>query len=34
MDRLLDKISQQGMNSLTAAERRFLDEMSRRMRRQ
>jgi membrane associated rhomboid family serine protease len=34
MDRLLDKISQQGMGSLTAAERRFLDEMSRRMRRQ
>jgi membrane associated rhomboid family serine protease len=34
MDRLLDKISQQGLSSLTAAERRFLDEMSRQMRRQ
>jgi membrane associated rhomboid family serine protease len=34
MDRLLDKISQQGISSLTAAERRFLDEMSRQMRRQ
>jgi membrane associated rhomboid family serine protease len=33
MDRLLDKISQHGMTSLTAAERRFLDETSRRMRR-
>lgn len=33
MDRLLDKISQQGLTSLTAAERRFLDEMSRQMRR-
>jgi membrane associated rhomboid family serine protease len=29
VDRVLDKISQQGMNSLTAAERRFLDEVSR-----
>jgi hypothetical protein len=34
MDRLLDKISQGGLSSLTAAERRFLDEMSRQMRRQ
>ena len=34
VDRLLDKISQQGLSSLTAAERRFLDEMSRQMRRQ
>jgi membrane associated rhomboid family serine protease len=34
VDRLLDKISQHGMGSLTAAERRFLDEMSRRLRRQ
>jgi membrane associated rhomboid family serine protease len=34
MDRLLDKISRQGLSSLTAAERRFLDEMSRQMRRQ
>jgi rhomboid family protein len=29
VDRVLDKISQQGMNSLTAAERRFLDEVAR-----
>ena len=29
VDRVLDKISEQGMNSLTAAERRFLDEVSR-----
>jgi hypothetical protein len=34
MDRLLDKISQEGLSSLTAAERRFLDDMSRQMRRQ
>jgi hypothetical protein len=34
MDRLLDKISQHGLGSLTAAERRFLDDMSRQMRRQ
>lgn len=34
MDRVLDKISQHGLASLTAAERRFLDEMSRQMRRQ
>jgi membrane associated rhomboid family serine protease len=34
MDRLLEKIWQQGLASLTAAERRFLDEMSRQMRRQ
>jgi membrane associated rhomboid family serine protease len=34
MDRVLDKISQQGLSSLTAAERRFLDEMSRQMRRE
>lgn len=33
MDRLLDKISEQGMSSLTIAERRFLDDMSRHMRR-
>lgn len=32
MDRVLDKISKEGMASLTAAERRFLDEMSRHMR--
>lgn len=32
MDRVLDKISRQGLSSLTAAERRFLDEMSRQMR--
>ena len=30
VDRVLDKISQQGMSSLTAAERRFLDEVARR----
>jgi membrane associated rhomboid family serine protease len=29
VDRVLDKISEQGMNSLTAAERRFLDEVAR-----
>ena len=29
VDRVLDKISEQGMASLTAAERRFLDEVSR-----
>lgn len=34
MDRVLDKISRHGLASLTAAERRFLDEMSRQMRRQ
>jgi membrane associated rhomboid family serine protease len=33
MDRVLEKISRQGLGSLTAAERRFLDEMSRQMRR-
>jgi len=33
VDRLLEKIWQQGLSSLTAAERRFLDEMSRQMRR-
>jgi membrane associated rhomboid family serine protease len=32
MDRVLDKISRQGLPSLTAAERRFLDEISRRLR--
>jgi membrane associated rhomboid family serine protease len=32
MDRLLDKISEWGLSSLTAAERRFLDDMSRQMR--
>jgi membrane associated rhomboid family serine protease len=30
IDRVLDKISEHGMSSLTAAERRFLDEVSRR----
>jgi hypothetical protein len=34
MDRVLDKISRHGLASLTAAERRFLDDMSRQMRRQ
>lgn len=34
MDRLLDKISRQGIASLTAAERRFLDEVSRQLRRE
>lgn len=34
MNRLLDKISRQGMASLTAAERRFLDEVSRQLRRE
>jgi hypothetical protein len=29
VDRVLDKISEQGIDSLTAAERRFLDEVSR-----
>ena len=29
VDRVLDKISEQGMNSLTPAERRFLDEVAR-----
>jgi uncharacterized protein DUF6576 len=29
VDRVLDKISEQGIASLTAAERRFLDEVSR-----
>ncbi len=33
MDRLLDKISEQGMSSLTIAERRLLHDMSRHMRR-
>jgi hypothetical protein len=28
VDRVLDKISEQGIASLTAAERRFLDEVS------
>ncbi|HEX9730201.1 MAG TPA: rhomboid family intramembrane serine protease [Gemmatimonadales bacterium] len=32
MDRLLDKISERGLSSLTVAERRFLDDMSRQMR--
>jgi hypothetical protein len=32
MDRVLDKISAQGMASLTADERRFLDEVARRKR--
>ncbi|MGH7530468.1 MAG: DUF6576 domain-containing protein [Gemmatimonadales bacterium] len=32
MDRVLDKISASGVESLTPAERRFLTEMSRRMR--
>jgi membrane associated rhomboid family serine protease len=32
MNRVLDKISRQGLASLTAAERRFLDEVSRRLR--
>jgi hypothetical protein len=30
LDRVLDKISAQGLASLTPTERRFLDEMSRR----
>lgn len=34
MNRLLDKISRQGIASLTAAERRFLDEVSRQLRRE
>jgi membrane associated rhomboid family serine protease len=33
MDRVLEKISRLGLPSLTAAERRFLDEVSRRLRR-
>jgi membrane associated rhomboid family serine protease len=32
MDRVLDKISRRGLSSLTAAERRFLDEVSRQLR--
>ena len=32
VDRVLDKISQRGLGSLTPEERRFLDEMSRRFR--
>lgn len=32
MNRVLDKIARQGLGSLTAAERRFLDEVSRRLR--
>jgi membrane associated rhomboid family serine protease len=32
VDRVLDKISQRGLHSLTADERRFLDEMSKRFR--
>ena len=32
VDRVLDKISQRGIHSLTAEERRFLDEMSKRFR--
>ena len=31
-DRLLDKISRQGIASLTPAERKFLDEVSKRKR--
>lgn len=34
MNRVLDKISRQGLASLTAAERRFLDEVSRQLRRE
>ena len=30
LDRVLDKISAEGLSSLTASERRFLDEVSRR----
>jgi hypothetical protein len=30
VDRLLDKIAARGLDSLTAEERRFLDEVSRR----
>jgi membrane associated rhomboid family serine protease len=33
MNRVLDKISRRGLSSLTAAERRFLDEVSRQLRR-
>jgi hypothetical protein len=32
MNRVLDKISREGITSLTAAERRFLDDVSRRLR--
>jgi uncharacterized glyoxalase superfamily protein PhnB len=32
VDRVLDKISARGIESLTPAERRFLSEMSRKMR--
>jgi hypothetical protein len=32
VDRVLDKISQRGLHSLTPEERRFLDEMSKRFR--
>jgi hypothetical protein len=32
VDRVLDKISQRGLDSLTPEERRFLDEMSKRFR--
>jgi membrane associated rhomboid family serine protease len=34
MDRVLDKIARRGLSSLTAAERRFLDEVSRQLRRE
>lgn len=34
MNRVLDKIARQGIASLTAAERRFLDEVSRRLRKE
>lgn len=34
MNRVLDKISRRGLSSLTAAERRFLDEVSRQLRRE
>jgi membrane associated rhomboid family serine protease len=34
VDRVLDKISERGLESLTAEERRFLDEMSKRFRQQ
>ncbi len=34
VDRVLDKISEQGMNSLTPAERRFLDEVARKKKQQ
>ncbi|MFL5632184.1 MAG: DUF6576 domain-containing protein [Gemmatimonadaceae bacterium] len=32
MNRVLDKISQQGMSSLTGEERRLLEDMSRKLR--